>query len=217
MIRASGLIPTGNLYSLGLILYPARQRADSFRLTLPRHLRSLGRQRRSKFFLQLSAGPTTESRQRADAFPTGGCHEGWSDTSFTSTPITLMTTSSSGFPIGYALVTVFTNGIPSQSQFVLAHIHAITTSTRRKSDTNRTLTPTATATATSTPTATATFTPTPPHNSNGYSNGTATATPTATPTATTTATRGRRQRQDQCLHRGLVRPRSRRRCRLRCY
>jgi uncharacterized protein YggT (Ycf19 family) len=31
-----------------------------------------------------------------------------------------MTTSSSGFPIGYALVTVFTNGIPSQSKFVLA-------------------------------------------------------------------------------------------------
>src|SRR6266550_8623640 len=45
---------------------------------------------------------------------------GWSDTDFTSTPITLMTTSSSGFPIGYALVTVFTNGIPSQSQLVLA-------------------------------------------------------------------------------------------------
>jgi hypothetical protein len=44
---------------------------------------------------------------------------GWSDTSFTSTPITLMTTTSSGFPIGYALVTVFTNGIPSESQFVL--------------------------------------------------------------------------------------------------
>jgi hypothetical protein len=45
---------------------------------------------------------------------------GWSDASFTSTPITVMTTSSSGLPIGYALVTVFTNGIPSQSQFVLA-------------------------------------------------------------------------------------------------
>ena len=44
---------------------------------------------------------------------------GWSDASFTSTPITLMTTSASGFPIGYALVTVFTNGIPSQSQFVI--------------------------------------------------------------------------------------------------
>jgi len=44
---------------------------------------------------------------------------GWSDTSFTSTPITLMTTSSSGFPIGHALVTVFTNGIPSQSQFIV--------------------------------------------------------------------------------------------------
>ena len=45
---------------------------------------------------------------------------GWSETSFTSTPITLMTISSSGFPRGYALVTVFTNGISSQSQFVLA-------------------------------------------------------------------------------------------------
>jgi hypothetical protein len=45
---------------------------------------------------------------------------GWSDSSFTSTPITLMTTSSSGFPLGHALVTVLTNGIPSQSQFVLA-------------------------------------------------------------------------------------------------
>ena len=44
---------------------------------------------------------------------------GWSDTSFTSTPITVMTTSLSGFPIGYALVTVFTNGIPSESQFVV--------------------------------------------------------------------------------------------------
>jgi hypothetical protein len=45
---------------------------------------------------------------------------GWSDTSFTSQPLTIMTESSSGFPVGYALVTVFTNGIPSQSQFVLA-------------------------------------------------------------------------------------------------
>ena len=44
---------------------------------------------------------------------------GWSDTDFTSTSITLMTTSSSGFPIGYALVTVFTNGIPSQTHFVV--------------------------------------------------------------------------------------------------
>jgi hypothetical protein len=44
---------------------------------------------------------------------------GWSDTSFTSTPVTLMTNSGSGFPVGYALVTVFTNGIPSQSQFVV--------------------------------------------------------------------------------------------------
>jgi N-acetylneuraminic acid mutarotase len=45
---------------------------------------------------------------------------GWSDTSFTSQPIMIMTVTSSGFPAGYALVTVFTNGIPSQSQFVLA-------------------------------------------------------------------------------------------------
>jgi hypothetical protein len=46
-------------------------------------------------------------------------HRGWSDTAFTSTRITLMTTSSSGFPIGYALVTVFANGIPSQAHFVV--------------------------------------------------------------------------------------------------
>ena len=91
---------------------------------------------------------------------------GWSDTSFTSTPITLMTTSSSGFPIGYALVTVFTNGIPSQSQFVLA-----ATSTP-----NPTPTPTITPTPTATPTATATPTPTP------------TSTPTPTPTPTSTPT-----------------------------
>src|SRR6202035_1515537 len=44
---------------------------------------------------------------------------GWSDTSFTSTPITLMTINSSCFPVGYTLVTVFTNGIPSASQTVL--------------------------------------------------------------------------------------------------
>jgi hypothetical protein len=60
---------------------------------------------------------------------------GWSDTSFTSTPITLMTTSSSGFPIGHALVTVFANGIPGQSQFVVG--------------TTATPTPTPTATPTS--------------------------------------------------------------------
>jgi hypothetical protein len=44
---------------------------------------------------------------------------GWSDTELTTTSITLMTTSSSGFPIGYALVTVFTNGIPSQTHFIV--------------------------------------------------------------------------------------------------
>jgi hypothetical protein len=52
--------------------------------------------------------------------------KGWSNTSFTSTPITLMTTSSSGFPIGHALVTVFTNGIPSQSQLVLVATENLT-------------------------------------------------------------------------------------------
>jgi Galactose oxidase, central domain/Kelch motif len=74
---------------------------------------------------------------------------GWSDTSFTSKPITLMTTSSSGFPIGYALVTVFTNGIPSQSQFVDA-----TASTPSP-------TPTPTATVTPTPKPTPRPMPTP--------------------------------------------------------
>jgi N-acetylneuraminic acid mutarotase len=59
---------------------------------------------------------------------------GWSNTSFTSTPITLMTTNSSGFPIGYALVTLFTNGIPSQSQFILAALTpTISSAVSRKS------------------------------------------------------------------------------------
>ena len=95
---------------------------------------------------------------------------GWSDSSFTSTPITVMTSSSSGFPIGYALVTVFTNGIPSQSQFVLA----------------ATSTPSPTPTATASPTATATATPT--FTSTPMPTATATATPTVTDTATPTAT-----------------------------
>src|SRR5262249_21722335 len=103
-------------------------------------------------------------------FPLVDAMTGWSDTSFTSTPITLMTTTSSGFPIGYALVTVFTNGIPSQSQFVVA--------------TPATPTPTATATATATftptATATATFTPTATATATGTPTPTATATPTAT-------------------------------------
>jgi hypothetical protein len=97
---------------------------------------------------------------------------GWSDTSFTSTPITLMTTSSSGFPIGYALVTVFTNGIPSQSKFVLA--------TAATPTPTPTPTPTATSTPTATPTATATATASPTPTP------TATATPTSTPTPTPT-------------------------------
>ena len=58
---------------------------------------------------------------------------GWSDTSFISTPITLMTTNSSGFPRGYALVTVFTNGIPSQSQLVsTAPLPQVATAVSRK-------------------------------------------------------------------------------------
>ena len=81
---------------------------------------------------------------------------GWSNTSFTSTPITLMTTSSSGFPIGHALVTVFTNGIPSQSKFVIG-----AAATPAPTPT-ATATATATATPTSTPTATPTATITPP-------------------------------------------------------
>src|SRR5256886_5899689 len=63
---------------------------------------------------------------------------GWSDTSFKSTPIALMTTASSGFPIGYALVTVFTNGIPSESHFVNPRptsAQALNISTRLRVDT----------------------------------------------------------------------------------
>ena len=38
--------------------------------------------------------------------------KGWSDTSFTSLPVT-------NFPFGPALVTVFTNGIPSRTRYVV--------------------------------------------------------------------------------------------------
>jgi len=67
---------------------------------------------------------------------------GWSDTAFNSTPV-------NNFPAGHALVTVFTNGIPSDSKYL-----AVAAPTP-------TPTPTATATATATPTATPTSTPTP--------------------------------------------------------
>src|SRR5205823_1377310 len=111
---------------------------------------------------------------------------GWSNTSFTSTPITLMTTSSSGFPIGYALVTVFTNGIPSGSQFVVGATATPTPTPTATATATFTPTPTATATATATftptPTATATFTPT------ATATATATFTPTPTPSATFTPT-----------------------------
>jgi Putative Ig domain/Galactose oxidase, central domain/Kelch motif len=92
---------------------------------------------------------------------------GWSNTSFTSTPITLMTTSSSGFPIGYSLVTVFTNGIPSEAKFVLAGEPTPTPPPTTPTPTPATPTPTP-ATPTPTP---ATPTPTP-------------ATPTPTPSCT---------------------------------
>ena len=121
---------------------------------------------------------------------------GWSDTSFTSAPITLMTTSSSGFPIGYALVTVFTNGIPSQSQFVLAATStpSPTPTPTASPSATATATPTATATftptatATATVTATATFTPTPSPTATHTPTPTPTSTPKVTPTATPTAT-----------------------------
>jgi hypothetical protein len=92
---------------------------------------------------------------------------GWSDTSFTSTPV-------SSFPFGPALVTVFTNGIPSDARYVV-----VTQATP-------TPTPTATATATATPTATATATATP--QTSPTPTATATATPTATATVAPTAT-----------------------------
>jgi hypothetical protein len=113
---------------------------------------------------------------------------GWSDISFTSTPITVMTTSSSGFPIGYALVTVFTNGIPSQSQCVLAATSTPSPTPAPTPTPEESPTPTATATFTPTPTATATFTPTPTPTPEVSSTPTATATATATATFTPTAT-----------------------------
>ncbi len=44
---------------------------------------------------------------------------GWSDSSLTCTGVTMMNISTPGFPVGYAQVTVFTNGIPSRSKVIL--------------------------------------------------------------------------------------------------
>ena len=88
----------------------------------------------------------------------------WSDSSVTSQLV-------SGFPPGYAMATVFTNGIPSTSQFVLVAPAATPTPTP-------TITNTPTQTPTSTPTRTPTATPT----------QTPTTTPTSTPTQTATST-----------------------------
>jgi hypothetical protein len=98
---------------------------------------------------------------------------GWSDGSFASLPV-------NDFPPGPALVTVFTNGIPSGSKYVLV--------TSPAPSPTPTATPTATATATATATPTATFTPTPEPTSTPTATATATATSTPTATATATAT-----------------------------
>src|SRR5207253_1808931 len=46
---------------------------------------------------------------------------GWSNTSFTSIPV-------NNFPLGPALVTVFTNGIPSDSKYVVVSLYTISVS-----------------------------------------------------------------------------------------
>src|SRR5205823_6014211 len=94
---------------------------------------------------------------------------GWSDTAFNSTPV-------NNFPAGPALVTVFTNGIPSDSKYLAVAAPTPTPTPTATPTATFTPTPTATATATATPTATATATATP------------TATPTSTPTPTPTPT-----------------------------
>jgi hypothetical protein len=54
---------------------------------------------------------------------------GWSNTSFTSTPIT-------GFPLGPALVTVFTNGIPSDASYLLVGFPVLTFTTQASAGVN---------------------------------------------------------------------------------
>ena len=122
MIRALALIPAGNLYSL-------RFRPQS----VPSGSALTASGSRFKGISEASGGNGTQNSSsnyplvqllsltnEQTLFLPVDAMAGWSDTSFTSTPLTMMTASSSGFPVGYALVTVFTNGIPSQSQFVLA-------------------------------------------------------------------------------------------------
>jgi hypothetical protein len=57
--------------------------------------------------VQLRSLETSEA-----VFPLANPVGGWSDTSFTSRPVR-------GFPSGPALVTVFTNGIPSTAKYLV--------------------------------------------------------------------------------------------------
>src|SRR5947209_4054192 len=102
----------------------------------------------------------------------------WSDTAFTSTPV-------NNFPPGPALVTVFTNGIPSDSKYLVVAAAPAPTPTPTPTATP---TPTPTPAATPTPTATPTPIPTPPPTPTPIATPTptATATPTSTPTPTPT-------------------------------
>ena len=75
---------------------------------------------------------------------------GWSDTSFTSTSV-------NNFPPGPALVTVFTNGIPSDSKYVLV------TSPAASPTPTPTPSPASSPTPTPTPTPEQSPTPTPRH------------------------------------------------------
>src|SRR5439155_20136570 len=94
---------------------------------------------------------------------------GWSDTTFTSSPV-------NDFPAGPALVTVFTNGIPSDSKYLVV------------SSPNPTPTPTPPPSPTPTPTPSPTPTPAPTPPPTPSPSPSPSPTPSTSPSPTPTPT-----------------------------
>ena len=119
--RRQRLLASAELYDVGLGFSAVLAAADclghlaaqpwqqpgAHRLTVPRPLRRLGRQFPG-FAGRLSAGAIAEPGKRPDVVPVS---TNWQTNSFTSAPV-------SGFPPGWALATVFVNGIPSTGSVI---------------------------------------------------------------------------------------------------
>ena len=127
---AGGITPKAELYDVGLAFssdwQPQIRRMSLVLASGHRHLRLIGS--RFQGISQASGGNTQDSSSNYPivqlrsldseqvAFLPVDPESGWSDTRFRSIPV-------SDFPKGPALVTVFTNGIPSEARYLLIANH----------------------------------------------------------------------------------------------